>query len=77
MLCLNGFELYSRWVPLFVRKTTIEKLKKNTFQKPEHSKKYVLLAKCIENVVLREKYCQQKREKWARETKQATFNRLR
>ena len=41
----------------FVRKTTIEKLKK-TFQKPEHSKKYVFLPKCIENAVLREKYCQ-------------------
>ena len=41
----------------FVRKTTIEKLKK-TFQKLEHSKKYVLLPKCIENAVLREKYCQ-------------------
>ena len=41
----------------FVRKTTIEKLKK-PFQKPEHSKKYVLLPKCIENAVLREKYCQ-------------------
>ena len=40
------------------------------FQKPEHSKKYVFLAKCI--VVLREKYCQQNRVKWARETKQAT-----
>ena len=65
MLCLNGFENKNR------------KVKKNTFQKPEHGKKYVLLAKCIENVVLREKYCQQKREKWARETKQATFNRLR
>ena len=38
----------------FVRKTTIEMLKK-TFQKPEHSKKYVLLPKCIENAVLREK----------------------
>ena len=31
----------------FVHKTTIEKLKK-TFQKLEHSKKYVLLPKCIE-----------------------------
>ena len=60
----------------FVRKTTIEKLKK-TFQKLEHGKKYVFLAKCIENAVLREKYCQQKRGKWAWETKQATYNRLR
>ena len=39
----------------FVSKTTIEKLKK-IFQKPEHSKKNVFLAKCIENSVLREKY---------------------
>ena len=46
----------------FVSKTTIEKLKK-IFQKPEHSKKYVFLAKCIENAVLREKYCQQNRGK--------------
>ena len=61
----------------FVRKTTIEKLKK-IFQKPEHSKRYVFLAKCLENAVLREKYCQQNRGKGARKTeKQATYNRLR
>ena len=47
----------------FVLKTIIETLKKKTFQKPEHSKKYVVLAKCIENAVLREKHCQQKRGK--------------
>ena len=47
----------------FVRKTTIEKLKKKKFHKPEHGKKYFFLAKCIEIVVLREKYCQQKRGK--------------
>ena len=41
----------------FVSKTTIEKLK--IFQKPEHSKKCVFLAKCIENELRREKYCQQ------------------
>ena len=35
----------------FVSKTTIEKLKK-IFQK--HCKKYVFLAKCIENALLRE-----------------------
>ena len=52
----------------FVRKATIEKWKK-IFQKHEHSKKYVFLAKCIENTVLREKCCQQNRGKWARETK--------
>ena len=47
------------------------------FQKLKHSKKKnVFLAKCIENAVLREKYCQQNRGKWARETKQATYNRL-
>ena len=46
----------------FVRKTTIEKLKK-IFEKPGHSKKYVFLAKCIENATLREKYCQQNRGK--------------
>jgi len=46
----------------FVSKTTIEKLKK-IFQKPEHSKKYISLAKCIENALLREKYCQQNRRK--------------
>ena len=47
----------------FVLKTIIETLKKKTSQKPEHSKKYVVLAKCIENAVLREKYCQQNRGK--------------
>ena len=51
---------------------------KKIFQKLEHGKKYVFQAKCIENAVLREKYCQQNRGKWARETeKQATYNRLR
>ena len=35
----------------FVRKTTIKKVIKRTFQKPEHGKKYVFLAKCIENAV--------------------------
>ena len=60
----------------FVLKTTIETLKKKTFPKPKHSKKYVVLAKCIENAVLREKYCQQKRGKWAIETKQAAYNKL-
>ena len=51
---------------------------KKIFQKPEHSKKYVFLAKYIENALLREKYCQQNRGKGARETKkQATYNRLR
>ena len=60
----------------FVLKTTIEKLEKKTFQKPEHSKEYVVLAKCIENAVLREKFCQQKRRKWAIETKQAAYNKL-
>ena len=39
------------------------KVKKKKFQKPEHGKKYVFQAKCIENAVLREKYCQQKRGK--------------
>ena len=46
----------------FVRKTTTEKLKK-IFQKPDHGKKYVFLAKCIENAVLRKKYCKQNRGK--------------
>ena len=46
----------------FVSKTTIEKLKK-IFQKPEHSEKYVFLAKCIENALLRGKCCQQNRAK--------------
>ena len=36
----------------FVRKTTIENIPKT-----EHGKKYVFPAKCIENAVLREKYC--------------------
>ena len=46
-------------------------------QKPELLKKYVFLAKCIENAVLREKYGQQKWGKWAGETKQAAYSRLR
>ena len=72
----NGHGLCKQWFD-FVRKTTIEKLKKKHSRKPEHGKKDVFLAKCIENTVLREKYCQQKRRKWARETKQAAYNRLR
>ena len=47
----------------FVSKTTIEKLKKIFQIKPEHGKKYVFLAKCIENALLREKYCRQNRGK--------------
>jgi len=27
MLCLSGFELYSRWVPLIVLKNIVKKLK--------------------------------------------------
>ena len=52
VFCKQGFD--------FLRKTTTTKKK---IQKPEHGKKYVFLAKCIEIVVLREKYCQQKRGK--------------
>ena len=40
---------------------TIEQFK--NIPKPEHSKKYVFLAQCVEDVVLREKYCQQNRGK--------------
>ena len=46
---------------LFLQQNNNRKVKKN--QKPEHSKKYVFLAKCIENALLREKYCQQNRGK--------------
>ena len=48
---------------------------KKIFQKPEHSKKYVFLAKFIENALLREKYCQQNEPEKLK--KQATYNRLR
>ena len=40
---------------------TIEQFK--NIPKPEHNKKYVFLAQCVEDVVLREKYCQQNRGK--------------
>ena len=60
----------------FVRKTTIKELKKK-IEKPKHRKKYVFLTKCVENAVLREKYCEQKRRKWAIETKEAAYSRLR
>ena len=44
------------------------------FEKPKNSKKYVFLVECIENAVLREKYCQQNRGKSTKETKkQATL----
>ena len=46
----------------FVRKTTMEKLKKNSQKKPEHGKKYVFLAKCIAISVLRQKYCNKNEE---------------
>ena len=55
----NGFQQTTTGFN-FVCKTTIEKLKR-IFQKPEHSKKYVFQAKCIENAELRENYCQQNR----------------
>ena len=35
-------------------KQQYRKVKKKKFQKPEHGKKYVFLAKCIKNAVLRE-----------------------
>ena len=57
----------------FVHKATIEKLFKKIILKLEHSKKYIFLAKCIENVVVREKYCQQNWGKWARETKKTSY----
>ena len=47
---------------LILQQNNNRKVKK-IFQKPEHSKKYVFLAKCIENALLREKYCQQNRGK--------------
>ena len=31
MLCLSGFELYSRWVPLTVKTTKIDKNKPSQF----------------------------------------------
>ena len=46
----------------FVNKTTI-KLKRYSKNSNTLSKKYVFLAKCIENALLREKYCQQNRGK--------------
>ena len=57
----------------FACKTTIEQLKKYYRNPNKVTEKYVFLAKCIENVVLRGKYCQQNRGKWARETKLDTF----
>ena len=69
----HGFLQTTIWV---CTQNNNRNVKKKTFQKPEHSKKYVVLAKCIENAVLREKYCQQKRGKWAIETKQAAYNKL-
>ena len=47
----------------FVRKTTIEKLKKYSKNPDTVKSTYVFLAKCIENATLREKYCQQNRGK--------------
>ena len=69
----NGHGFSRRRLDLIYTQNNNRKVTK-IFQKPEHSKKYVFLAKCIENTVLREKYCQQNRGKWARETKkQATY----
>ena len=47
---------------LILQQNNNRKVKK-IFQKPEHSKKYVFLAKCIKNAVLREKYCRQNQGK--------------
>ena len=69
----NGHGFSRRRLDLIYTQNNNRKVTK-IFQKPEHSKKYVFLAKCIENTVLREQYCQQNRGKWARETKkQATY----
>ena len=48
----------SQQTTIFCKQNNNRKVKK-IFQKPEHSKKYVFLAKCIENALRREKYCQQ------------------
>ena len=69
--------VFCRQTIWFCTRNNNRKVKKKTFPKPEHGKKYVFLGKSIENAGLREKYCQQKRGKWARETKQAAYNRLR
>ena len=69
----NGHGFSRRRLDLIYTQNNNRKVTK-IFQKPEHSKKYVFLVTCIENTVLREKYCQQNRGKWARETKkQATY----
>ena len=47
----------------FVRKTTTEKLKKYSKNLKNAKKKYLFLAKCIENSVVTEKYSQQNRGK--------------
>ena len=47
----------------FCKQNNNRKVKKNIPKKPEHGKKYVFLAKCIENALLREKYCPQNRGK--------------
>ena len=47
----------------FCKQNNNRKVKKNIPKKPEHGKKYVFLAKCIENALLREKYCRQNRGK--------------
>ena len=52
----------SQQTTIFCNQNNNRKVKK-IFQKPDHSKKYVFLAKCIENSVLREKYSQQNRGK--------------
>ena len=66
----HGFLQTTIW---FCTQNNNRKVFLNKFQKPEHGQKYVFLAKCIENAVLREKYCQQKRGKWARETSSSCF----
>ena len=48
MLCLSGFELYSRWVPLIIIITIIIKIKKNkkSKKKKKKKKKIIIIIAC-------------------------------
>ena len=64
----QGLQQLMIWFCMQNNKRTVKKYSKN----PNKVKKHVFLAKCIENVALREKSCQQNRGQRDREIKLAT-----
>ena len=71
----NGRGLCKQWFD-FLRKTTIEKLKKNIPENPNTVKSTSFWLNVLK-ICIKRKILPTKEKKWVRETKQAAYNRLR